>query len=170
MSEFRPLKRKTWTTSRPKSPRLDTRNIARLHHTVAAVPGGRRASPEVEQAFWRTIRQGHINLGKSDIAYSIGVCPSGRVYILRGKRIGGHTCNHNSDSFAIVAAGNYEVKRVPHTMRRAIKQTLEWMLQKNWITRDFKWIPHSKTGVCDGPTACPGVRLRSLMDELLPGT
>lgn len=165
-TEFHFISRKQWTDQPPGGEAFHgPKRFYFLHHTAGPQPeGGRRASKTTEEALIRATRLFHVNgRGFSDIAYSFGVMPSGRAYVLRGNRTGGHTYGWNDRSLAIVGFGNYETAKVSEEMERAVKQSRKRLRKKRWLSRFHKFMGHRDVGAIGGGTACPGKNLYLLV-------
>lgn len=126
--------------------------------------GGRNATQNTEEALIRATRAFHISgRGMSDIAYNYGFMPSGRVYVLRGFRSGGHTFGHNDSSLAFVGFGNYETAKVPEDMERVLPKAAKRLVTKRRLTKNFDLRGHRDVGAAGGGTACPGKNLYALI-------
>lgn len=105
------LPRSRWTTTSPGGSPI---NWGRVRGIVCHYPGspGRFGvlSASQEQANFRGWRNYHTqNLGWRDIGYCYGITQAGRIYTLRGDRVGGHTFGHNSTTIGVMfMVGNDE--------------------------------------------------------------
>lgn len=160
------IPRSEWTSTSRGGGTLNT-PVGRLfvHHTADSGPyGGSGASLATEYAYWRTVRNFHVDVrGWSDIAYSGGITPSGRLYDLRGfDRTGGHTLNYNSVAVAIVYAGNTSVLDVSSSVVEAYKKAIFDVNKSGFITSGVLVQGHRDVGT----TACPGDDLYSKLGEI----
>lgn len=135
------------------------------------VYGGVNASQATEGAFLRGIRSFHLGQGKSDIAYSFGVAPSGRLYELRGwGRYGGHTGNQdgNRKAHAILFMGT----ALP--LSDAVIDAIVWLIDEGQrlghVADPAQWIfGHRDVGAYGygpGSTSCPGDNYYSHLPEI----
>jgi hypothetical protein len=163
--------RSSWTSTAPGGVALSgpVEDLF-IHHTAGALPkDGVNATMQAEAALIRATREFHINdRGMSDIAYSYGFMPSGRAYILRGHRTGGHTFCCNSTSIAFLFFGTSDA--VP---REALDNALTTMraerahqVEIGNLTRGHRIRGHREVGGQFGPTACPGNRLFDRLAEI----
>jgi N-acetylmuramoyl-L-alanine amidase len=112
--------------------------------------------------------------GFSDIAYSFGIMPSGRIYEARGwDRVGGHTFNHNSVSLAAEFAGNFQPNVPGVQTRRPTLISLDaarWLIGEGRrlgkITPEAAILGHRDVGAMGGSTACPGKHLYAKLDYI----
>jgi hypothetical protein len=136
------------------------------HHSAGPMPkGGENATRGDEEALIRATREFHVKVrGWSDIAYCFGHMPSGRTYVLRGVRTGGHTLGHNTDALGFVFFGNYEIVKPPGRMLDGNRWLLARLIRKGQLSSARK---HPVWGHRDvGQTACPGKWLYAMMDYL----
>lgn len=80
-----------------------------------------------EAARLRGWRSYHVNsLGWQDIGYSYAIGQSGRIYSLRGDRVGGHTYGHNSTTLGVlfIAGDNEPLTAAAKASFRALRATL----------------------------------------------
>lgn len=170
----RPLARSAWTSTQAGGvPFTGPVSDLFIHHTAGAVPlGGVSATRDVEAATIRATREDHIkNRGFSDIAYSYGFMPSGRVYELRGHRTGGHTFCCNSTSIAFVFFGSSDTVGSPavDTAVRLMHEERLRQIEVGNLTRDHRIRGHRDVGAQSGPTACPGDALYTRLAEIEKG-
>lgn len=122
------LPRSRWTNTSPGGSPI---NWSRVRGIVAHYPGspGRFGvlSPAQEQANFRGWRNYHVRtLGWKDIGYCYGITQAGRIYSLRGDRVGGHTFGHNSTTIGVMfMVGNDEpLTDAARAAFRALRATL----------------------------------------------
>lgn len=80
-----------------------------------------------EAARLRGWRSYHVNsLGWKDIGYSYAIGQSGRIYSLRGDRVGGHTYGHNSTTLGVlfIVGDNEPLTAAAKAAFRALRATL----------------------------------------------
>jgi hypothetical protein len=163
---FKFIPRKAWTNEPPGGdPFNSPKGELYQHHTAGPMPeGGRKATPEVERALIRATRAFHVgSRGMSDIAYSYLFMPSGRAYVGRGFRSGGHTFNHNSVSLALCAFGNYSIAKPSEEMQKSIVKAAKKLRKKKRLTKNFVFRGHRDVGAEGGGTACPGNFLYAML-------
>jgi hypothetical protein len=98
------------------------------------------------------------------ISYSIAVFDhSGHVWKARGwRRVGAHTLGWNDRAVAIVAVGNYSVKKPSKALEEGIARTLVKGRRRGRIVADYAFRPHSDVKA----TECPGSHLRPRMPAI----
>jgi hypothetical protein len=161
------IARSAWTPILSSWPKMSGRvATVFVHHTVMTLKGGARASRNVEAAYWRGVRAVALARGFRDVSYNVGICPSGRSYILAGWRIAAHTCNHNGDAFGFVAAGNFQDTKVPRALVRSYGRAINMAIKRGVVQKRPTIRGHRDVGACTGPTACPGNRLYGRLDEI----
>lgn len=130
-----------------------------VHHTADSGPSAN--TKRAEKAYMREIQDFHMgpSRGWSDIAYSLIVMPSGRVYKGRGvNKIGAHVANHNTGRAGICLAGNFETSK-PTKKQVA---SLTWLVKKHSRLRGKPVKGHRDYG----GTACPGKNLYPITQKL----
>jgi hypothetical protein len=165
------LARSGWTSTAPGgAPLRGPVGDLFIHHTGVAGPkDGVNASPAAEAALIRATREFHINVRRmSDIAYCYGFMPSGRSYVLRGHRTGGHTFGHNSTSIAFLFCGNSDAspKEALDNAVAAMREERVRQMEIGNLTRDHRIRGHSDVGAEKGSTECPGNALFNRLSEI----
>jgi hypothetical protein len=166
------LARSAWTSTTPGGkPLSGPVGDLFIHHTAGGLPkDGVNASPAVEAALIRAVREEHINVrGFSDIAYCYGFMPSGRSYVLRGHRTGGHTFRHNSTSIAFVFCGTSDAspKEALDNAVAAMREERVRQVKLGNLTRDHRIRGHIDVGSQFGSTECPGTTLFKRLSEIM---
>ena len=166
------LARSGWTSTAPGGvPLSGPVGDLFIHHTAGGLPKeGVNASPAVEAALIRAVREDHINgRGFSDIAYCYAFMPSGRSYVLRGHRTGGHTFGHNETSIAFVFCGTADAspKEALDNVVAAMREERVRQVKLGNLTRDHRIRGHSDVGAREGPTECPGTTLFKRLSEIM---
>ena len=98
------LSRSAWTSSRASGPAFD---FSRMRGIVVHYPAAGKAIGEISKeavaAKLRGWRNYHVNgRGWSDIGYNYGIDQAGRIWSLRGDRVGAHTAGHNSTTVGVL--------------------------------------------------------------------
>lgn len=98
------LSRSAWTSSRASGPAF---NFSRMRGIVVHYPAAGKAIGEISKAAvaarLRGWRNYHVNgRGWSDIGYQYGIDQAGRIWSLRGDRVGAHTAGHNSTTVGVL--------------------------------------------------------------------
>lgn len=98
------LSRSTWTSTSASGAGFTWSRIRGLvcHYPAAGKDIG-VISASAEQAKFRGWRNYHVNgRGWADIGYNYGITQAGRIYSLRGNRVGAHCSGHNSTSVGVL--------------------------------------------------------------------
>lgn len=112
-------------------------------------------------AYMRGIQNFHMDVRRwSDFAYNFAVFQDGAVYKGRGlNRVPAAQLGHNTNTIAVLCVvGNSETPS--HAMRQSLRD-LKNMCDKR-CGRDLFARPHSAVT----PTACPGNRIRGIINDL----
>lgn len=134
-----------------------------VHHsvTIADDDGDMLATADVAADMRELERVGVARFGR--FSYSFAVHPSGVVGEGAGFTIGAHTANHNSDSFGIVAIGNYSTTAPPAPMLRAFAVLLAVLEAEGLLAPGS----HPTGGHRDTKaTGCPGDLLYARLGEM----
>lgn len=171
------LARSAWTSTIPGGePLSGPVGDLFIHHTAGGLPkDGVNASPAVEAALIRAVRELHIKpesqggRGFSDIAYCYGFMPSGRSYVLRGHRTGGHTFGNNRTSIAFVLCGTSDAspKEALDNVVAAMREERVRQVKLGNLTRDHRIRGHRDVGSQFGSTECPGTTLFKRLSEIM---
>lgn len=158
------LPRSTWTTTSPGGKPIQW---GRVRGIVCHYPGSPGTygvlTAERERVLLRGWRGYHTrSLGWSDIGYSYGIGQSGRIYSLRGDRVGGHTYGHNSTTLGVLfIVGNDEpLTPAARAAFRALRATLRKRGAGSavWGHREM---PRNSTA-CPGPHIMADIRSGAL--------
>lgn len=98
------LSRSAWTST---SARGSAFNFSRMRGIVVHYPAAGKAIGEISKAAvaakLRGWRNYHVNSrGWSDIGYNYGIDQAGRIWSLRGDRVGAHCSGHNSTTIGVL--------------------------------------------------------------------
>ena len=98
------LSRSAWTSTAAKGTAFD---FSRLRGIVVHYPAAGKSIGEISKsavaAKLRGWRNYHVNSrGWSDIGYNYGIDQAGRIWSLRGDRVGAHTSGHNSTTIGVL--------------------------------------------------------------------
>ena len=98
------LSRSAWTSTSASGPAF---NFSRMRGIVVHYPAAGKAIGEISKeavaAKLRGWRNYHVNgRGWSDIGYNYGIDQAGRIWSLRGDRVGAHTAGHNSTTIGVL--------------------------------------------------------------------
>ncbi|WP_087485568.1 peptidoglycan-binding protein [Brachybacterium massiliense] len=119
-----------------------------------------------EAARLRGWRSYHVNsLGWLDIGYSYAIGQSGRIYSLRGDRVGGHTYGHNSTTLGVlfIVGDNEPLTAAAKAAFRALRATLRKRGASSGV-----WGHREMSG---NSTRCPGPFIMgSIRDGSLTGS
>ncbi|WP_087483524.1 peptidoglycan recognition protein family protein [Brachybacterium massiliense] len=119
-----------------------------------------------EAARLRGWRSYHVNsLGWMDIGYSYAIGQSGRIYSLRGDRVGGHTYGHNSTTLGVlfIVGDNEPLTAAAKAAFRALRATLRKRGASSGV-----WGHREMSG---NSTRCPGPFIMgSIRDGSLTGS
>ena len=168
---MRTLKRSAWTSTAPGGlPLRGPVGDLFVHHADGAFPlGGVNATKEAEAALIRATREFHIvKRGFSDIAYSYGFMPSGRIYTLRGHRTGGHTFCCNTTSIAFLFFGNSDTapNEFLDNAVSAMREERVKQIEMGNLTRNHRLRGHRDVGSQFGSTECPGNALFNRLSDI----
>lgn len=163
--------RSSWTSTAPGGvPLQGPVGDLFVHHSAGALPkDGVDATIQAEAALIRATREFHIDSrGMSDIAYSYGFMPSGRVYTLRGHRTGGHTfcCNTTSIAFLFFGTSDSVPNEALDNALAAMRVERAHQVEIGNLTRNHRLRGHREVGGQFGPTACPGTALFDRLKEI----
>ena len=119
-------------------------NLDKVFHIVIHHLAATHATPE-------QIHRWHLDRGWKGAAYNEYIRKDGRVIILRGDHIGGHTANNNSKTYGIAVEGNYDIeKEMPKVQFDTLVERL--VFHKKRMPNDIKIVEHKYFS----KTACPG--------------
>lgn len=169
---MRMLQRSAWTSTAPGGlPLSGPMSDLFIHHADGAFPlGGVNASRDAEAALIRATREFHIvKRGFSDIAYSYGFMPSGRIYMLRGHRTGGHTfcCNRTSIAFLFFGNSDTAPREFVDNAVSAMREERVRQMEMGNLTRNHRVRGHRDVGSQFGSTECPGTTLFKRLSEIM---
>src|SRR5690606_31526698 len=146
------LPRSRWTSTSPKGTAFNwsrIRGIVCHYPAMGASVGVLSEAGETSRLRgWRNYHVG--TLGWSDIGYNYAIGQSGRVYSLRGDRVGGHCYGHNSTTIGVlfIVGDNEPLTRAAQASFRALRTTLRQRGAGSGI-----W---GHTEMSGNSTRCPG--------------
>lgn len=155
------IARKDWTAEPATGARLSlpVRELW-VHHSVTETTKGKSRAQVA--AILRRIRAFHVGeRGYSDIGYSFAIDANGRVWRLRGLRVGAHTLGRNDDSIGVVLLGNFETERPTTEMICSLYDLRGHLRDRDNLTRRSKMDGHRNAP--NASTACPG---RHVMERI----
>lgn len=156
--------RAQWATSTPSwtampGPQPDVF----IHHVGGACP----VSPTV--GWLRTFEANALAAGAARgdryiaVEYHVGVFQDGSLVQYRPDGVqGGATAGHNSNSYAVVAMGNFENDRPSPQLIAAIRRQIDTWKHTGRLVPQPNIRPHNSVFA----TACPGRNLLAVMDQL----
>jgi hypothetical protein len=154
---FSILPRTAWTSAAPGGAAISKTKVVGIaaHYpgdgnvTYAALSQAQAAAKFV------AYRNYHVNTrGWLDIGYNYGVDQAGRVWVLRGDRVGGHAAPYNSTYLGVLLLiGNTET---PTTACVASFWALVAHLKANGFPNIANIVGHGELKGLTAPTACPG--------------
>ncbi len=146
-----------------------------VHHTVNANGYSRADVPAIIRGVYAYHTQ---SLGWSDIGYNFVIDRFGRKWVGRagGPRravIGAHVYGYNHLSTGMATIGNFEERRPPIKMTRAVGRMVAWKLGLHGVRVGgrMRWMEGERfravSGHRDaGATACPGIKLYRRLPEI----
>lgn len=155
------LARNTWTNEPAVGSRLSlpVRELW-VHHAVTETTKGK--SRRQVAALLQRIRAFHVSeRGYSDIGYSFAIDANGRIWRLRGLRVGAHTLGRNDNSIGVVLLGNFETERPTAEMIASIYDLRDHLRERGALTKRSKLDGHRNAP--GAATACPG---RHVMERI----
>lgn len=161
------LSRSRWTTTTPKGKAITWSRVRGIvcHYPAAGADIG-VLTMEQEAARLRGWRNYHVGmLGWADIGYNYAIGQSGRIYTLRGDRVGGHCYGHNSTTLGVlfIVGDNEELTPAAKASFRALRATL-----RNRGASSGVW---GHTEMSGNSTRCPGPKImRNIRSGELTGT
>jgi N-acetylmuramoyl-L-alanine amidase CwlA len=154
------VSRSSWGAKPPKSkvPMTGAKADVFIHHTA-----GLAGPADKEAAIMRELQQSAFNENYRDIEYHFVVFPSGNVYEGRGWGLeGGATRDHNTDSYAISHAGNYQSEGVSQAQIEVTRWLIAEGQKKGFIAKSPIIRGHRDVNA----TVCPGSHLYARLPDI----
>ena len=108
------------------------------------------------------IRRAHVNLGWADIGYHYIIDPAGRVYEGRPMNLqGAHVRDANEQNLGVMVLGNYMRRPPTDASVASLESFLRTAMRQHRVS-----VQRVMTHREYVPTACPGDRLQTMMNQL----
>lgn len=108
------------------------------------------------------IRRAHVNLGWADIGYHYIIDPAGRIYEARPTSLqGAHVRDQNERNLGVMVLGNFMRRQPTDASVASLESFLRSAMRQHRVPVQ-RVLTHREYA----PTACPGDRLQTMMNQL----